>query len=153
MRLSVQFFSLGGKFRREGKEQLFATEGEALAAVRVYAESAGYTQIKVADDASDDCVRFVGRTPGGRSGRNVAMGDWVADDDAWEDAYHESCALAAAAVVDAPIEAGARVRLQGSTQLGTVNEVQGQYAFVSWDGARTRRDPLSWLERVGSAKP
>jgi hypothetical protein len=75
--LSVQFYTLAGEFRRVGEPQVFESESSALAAVRVYAEAAGYTGVRVADDPSDDCVRFVARTPGGRGGRNVAMGDWV----------------------------------------------------------------------------
>lgn len=46
--------------------------------------------------------------------------------------------------------AGDRVRLRGTGHLGTVNEVAGEYAYVSWDGARTRKDLVSWIEAVGA---
>lgn len=79
--LSVQFYSLEGKFCRVGEPKVFASEAEALVAVRAYAEAGGYTNVRVADDAGDDGVRFVARTPGGRSGRNVAQGDWIPSGD------------------------------------------------------------------------
>lgn len=45
----------------------------------------------------------------------------------------------------AAIKVGDRVRMVGEKFVGTVNEVAGSYAYVSWDGGCTRKDPLSWL--------
>lgn len=74
-KLIVQFFSLTGNFARV-KTETFATEKEALQAVKTYAEPQGYTNIKVACEDPLDGIRFIGRTPGGRNGRNIAIADY-----------------------------------------------------------------------------
>lgn len=59
----------------------------------------------------------------------------------------ESCSASnARTAVIAAIVPGARVRMRGTSHVGTVNEVGSEVAYVSWDGARTRKEPLSWLE-------
>jgi hypothetical protein len=73
MSLRIKFASLSGKFTT-AHEQVFATYADALAAVKAYAESGGYTNVRAVDDA--DSVRFTARTPGGRGGRNVAFADY-----------------------------------------------------------------------------
>lgn len=71
----VRFMSLTGKFEH-AQTQDFATIPEILAAIKAYAEPAGYTNIKLVDDEEEpDCFRFTGRTPGGRGGRNIAFAD------------------------------------------------------------------------------
>jgi hypothetical protein len=86
--LKLTFYTLTGKFSRV-REETFATEAAALAAVKAYASQAGYTNIKfVVDDDLPECGgRFTGRTPGGRAGRNIA-GAWRAEVD---HVYSEEC--------------------------------------------------------------
>ena len=69
----VQFMTLKGKFLTSHKAT-FADFNSALAAVRVYAAEGGYTHTKVIDEGEEggDGFRVTARTPGGRSGRNVA---------------------------------------------------------------------------------
>lgn len=47
------------------------TKDEALRVVKEYCEPHGFTNVKCIDD--DDGWRFTAKTPGGRSGRNVAF--------------------------------------------------------------------------------
>lgn len=80
MALTLDFFTLSGKFARV-KTESFPSSEKALEAVKAYAESAGYTGIKFVDeDSPGEGVRFTGTTPGGRAGRNIAMGDWTPDE-------------------------------------------------------------------------
>lgn len=76
--LKVRFMSLDGKFCRV-KEESFTSQSEALKAVSEYASAAGFTGVKVVEDNDFDSIRFTARTPGGRSGRNVAFGDFEYD--------------------------------------------------------------------------
>lgn len=67
------------------KVETFASGKEVLAAVKAYAEPMGYTNIKeVENDESGipevDGYRITGKTPGGRSGRNIAFVDFEPDD-------------------------------------------------------------------------
>jgi hypothetical protein len=77
MAIEVQFFSLVPPFARV-KTEVFADEKAALAAVKAYAEPQGYTNVRLVE-GDDPCegFRYTGRTPGGRSGRNIAFGDWI----------------------------------------------------------------------------
>lgn len=70
----LRFYSLAGEFKCT-KIESFASMADATAEVTRYASAEGYTNIKLVDDDGDG-FRFTGRTPGGRSGRNIAMGDW-----------------------------------------------------------------------------
>ena len=72
--IRVRFATLAGPFRLLGETKHFDTPAAALAAVKEYAEAAGYSNIKPVEDA--DSVRYTARTPGGRGGRNVAFADW-----------------------------------------------------------------------------
>ena len=47
----------------------------ALEVAKQYAEPLGFTNIKVIQDEDSDECRIVGKTPGGRSGRNIAHVD------------------------------------------------------------------------------
>lgn len=77
MLIELQFYTLSGEFKRT-KTEVFKNSTEALNAVKAYAEPQGYTNIKLVDgDGPDEGLRFTGRTPGGRNGRNIALGDWV----------------------------------------------------------------------------
>lgn len=76
MAVTVRFFSLSGPYKRV-KTQAFDTSALALEAVKAYAEAGGYTNVRLVDgDDPYDGFRFTAKTPGGRSGRNVAYGDW-----------------------------------------------------------------------------
>jgi hypothetical protein len=74
--ISIRFCSLSGKFALLETRD-FATLAEAHAAIVAYATAAGYTNVKEASDFPDDGFRWTGKTPGGRSGRNVAFGDYL----------------------------------------------------------------------------
>lgn len=79
MLIEVRFVTLSGKFA-DVKTETFETKAQALAAVKEYAESAGYSNVKIVEDDGDcysDGCRFTATTPGGRKGRNVAFGDPV----------------------------------------------------------------------------
>lgn len=73
--LHVTFYSLTGDFKSVRQES-FNTEAEALAAAKAHAEPAGYTNVKIVLDTDGFTLRFTARTPGGRAGRNVAIGDF-----------------------------------------------------------------------------
>ncbi len=73
-KIEVRFMTLSGPFKIVKKEQ-FSNNSEALKAVKEYAEPAGFTDIKIVSDDPDDGVRIVGKTPGGRNGRNIAFLD------------------------------------------------------------------------------
>lgn len=70
--LTIKFMALSGPFKTV-REQSFETTTEAMAAVVAHAQSGGYTDVKRLEDA--DSWRFTARTPGGRSGRNIAFMD------------------------------------------------------------------------------
>ena len=74
MKIIVRFMSLEGKFALL-REESFADFNAAKAAVEAHAAAAGYTNVKLVDDPEGDDVRFTARTPGGRSGRNIAFAD------------------------------------------------------------------------------
>ena len=81
--ISLRFYSLTGPFALIKTEDFESFE-LALVAVRAYAEPAGYTSIKKVDDGDFEGFRYTGRTPGGRGGRNIAIGDYAIDDsDPW----------------------------------------------------------------------
>ncbi len=69
----IRFMSLDSSFKTV-KTSKFPTLKEATDAVITYAASAGFTGIKVVEDG--DGYRFTAKTPNGRSGRNVAYGDY-----------------------------------------------------------------------------
>ena len=74
-KVTVSFMTLSGAFATAKKES-FESEAAALAAVRAYAEAAGFSNVKTVDDPDDPCgYRITARTPGGRGGRNVAFVD------------------------------------------------------------------------------
>lgn len=73
----VRFMNLDKGPFRTIREEEFETSTAALAAVKAYAEAAGYSNVKIVDDGEEpDSIRFTAKTPGGRGGRNVAFGDW-----------------------------------------------------------------------------
>jgi hypothetical protein len=75
--LKLRLMSLTGQFVPVGEVRCVDVK-EALAAVKEHASRGGYTHVQIADDGADDCdgsYRFTARTPGGRSGRNVAFAD------------------------------------------------------------------------------
>jgi len=78
MKLRVRFMTLSGKFDVHHSETFESTK-DALEAVKKYAESEGYTNIKQLEDEDSDPyflnLRYTGRTPGGRGGRNVAFAE------------------------------------------------------------------------------
>lgn len=74
MKIVVRFMTLEGKFA-ELRSESFADYDTAKAAVKEHAATAGYTDVKLVCDEEDDTVRFTARTPGGRSGRNIAFAD------------------------------------------------------------------------------
>lgn len=75
--ISLQLFSLDGPFRVV-RTVVVADSQAALEAAKAHAEPAGYTRVAIVEDCqAEDCLRITGRTPGGRAGRNVAMGDWL----------------------------------------------------------------------------
>jgi hypothetical protein len=74
--LIVKFATLQGSFAVLPAE--FETRSAALAAVKAYAEAAGYTNVREVEDAEDPCsFRYTARTPGGRGGRNVAFAEFA----------------------------------------------------------------------------
>ena len=76
--VTVRFMTLSGPIKTV-KTEHFASESDALVAVKAYAEAQGFANVKSVPDADDPYAggfRFTARTPGGRSGRNVAFGDW-----------------------------------------------------------------------------
>jgi hypothetical protein len=70
MAVKVRFCSLTGKFS-VGDAKTFSDFATAKAAVIAYASEAGYTNVSTVED--EDSLRFTAKTPGGRSGRNVAF--------------------------------------------------------------------------------
>jgi hypothetical protein len=78
--VEVRFMSLTAdatgrsEFREVGRAT-FPTSMAATAAVKLHAELAGFTNVKLVDD-DDESLRWTATTPGGRAGRNVAFGDW-----------------------------------------------------------------------------
>ena len=84
--ITIRFMSLVGKFA-EVRKETFPTTQLALEAVKAHAATAGYTNVKIADNADfAHCiishVRYTARTPGGRGGRNIAFGDYECEEDA-----------------------------------------------------------------------
>jgi hypothetical protein len=77
--ITVRFYTLVGKFAVTKTED-FTSEKDALAAVKAYAEAAGFSGVKIVEDGDFDGVRFTAKTPGGRGGRNVAAADYGAED-------------------------------------------------------------------------
>ncbi len=77
--VSVNFMALSGPFKVV-KTENFPDNVSALAAVKKYAEAAGFTQIKTADNDGDGW-RYTARTPNGRHGRNVAFGEVAITED------------------------------------------------------------------------
>lgn len=75
MALLVRFMTLTGAFTFAGVEKTYPDTKSALAAVTEYASAGGYTNVKIVRDV--DSIRFTARTPGGRSGRNIAFGDFM----------------------------------------------------------------------------
>lgn len=75
--LTLRFYTLTGPFAFV-REESFPSTDAAMQAVRTYAASVGYSSFKMIDD--EDGVRITGKTPGGRSGRNIAIGDWTEGD-------------------------------------------------------------------------
>lgn len=78
MKIAVRFMSLEGPFKQV-KTETFDDPTDALNAVKVYAQAAGYTNVKINDEGDMDGIRYVAKTPNGRGGRNVAFGDWDGD--------------------------------------------------------------------------
>jgi hypothetical protein len=72
--LIVKFATLSGPFAVLPAEFRYESRSAALAAVKAFAEAAGYTNVREVADA--DSFRYTARTPGGRSGRNVAFADF-----------------------------------------------------------------------------
>jgi hypothetical protein len=72
--VKVRFMSLSGPFRTV-REETFASDSAALEAVKKYAAAAGFTNVSCLDDDDPCSVRYTARTPGGRSGRNIAFAD------------------------------------------------------------------------------
>jgi predicted AAA+ superfamily ATPase len=71
MMLIVKFATVQGKFAVLPAEFRYKTRSAALAAVKAFAEAAGYSNVREVLDA--DSIRYTARTPNGRSGRNVAF--------------------------------------------------------------------------------
>ncbi len=72
--ITIRFMTLSGTFATL-REETFESEATALVAVQAHATSGGYGSIKIVDDHEDpNEVRYTARTPGGRSGRNIAFG-------------------------------------------------------------------------------
>lgn len=65
----LKLYTLSGKFGL-ASECKVATDKEALAIVEAHAASGGYTNVKRVYDHFG--FRYTARTPGGRSGRNIA---------------------------------------------------------------------------------
>jgi hypothetical protein len=72
--LIVKFATVQGSFALFPAEFRYETRSAALAAVKAYAEAAGYTNVREVEDV--DSFRYTARTPGGRGGRNVAFADF-----------------------------------------------------------------------------
>lgn len=74
--ITLRLCSLAGKFCIVRTVEV-SSESEALAVARAHAEPAGYSSVRIADDADEMGMgfRIVARTPGGRGGRNVAFAD------------------------------------------------------------------------------
>ncbi len=77
--VTIRFMSLVGKFAPVKTEQ-FETLEAAKQAVTDYAEEAGFTRVRAAEDNDLDGMRFTATTPNGRAGRNVAYVDFDYDD-------------------------------------------------------------------------
>jgi hypothetical protein len=71
--VTIRFMTLTGQFR-QSHINTFETYAQALAAIQIYAATGGYTNVKAIE--CDDTTRYTARTPGGRSGRNVAYRDF-----------------------------------------------------------------------------
>ena len=75
MNLQVRFMALSGPFKTV-KTATYPSTKEATAAIEAYAAESGFTCVKAVDDGDDFSIRWTAKTPGGRSGRNIAFGDW-----------------------------------------------------------------------------
>lgn len=73
MKIVVRFMTLEGTFALTRTES-FADFNAARASVEAHAAGGGFTNVKLVDNGEDD-IRFTARTPGGRSGRNIAFVD------------------------------------------------------------------------------
>ncbi len=71
--VSVRLCSLVGAFS-VAPAVTFPTMGDAVSAINNHAKSAGFTGLKSVED--EDSLRFTAKTPGGRSGRNIAFVDF-----------------------------------------------------------------------------
>lgn len=81
MKISVRFMTLEGKFALL-REETFDDLPAAKLAIEAHAKTGDYTNVKLADNDDDDTMRFTARTPGGRSGRNIAYAEQTCDPEA-----------------------------------------------------------------------
>jgi len=70
----LKFATVQGAFAVLPAEFRYESRSAALAAVKTYAESVGYSNVREVGDA--DSIRYTARTPGGHGGRNVAFADF-----------------------------------------------------------------------------
>ena len=73
--LTVRFATLEGSSIKTVRTEDFDTDAQALLAVKQYAETAGFTNVKAVSDEDGYSLRYTATTPGGRHGRNVAFAD------------------------------------------------------------------------------
>jgi hypothetical protein len=73
---TVTFYTLTGKFAVLRREPI-QTLKQVREAVAAHAATAGFTNVKIAEDSPDDLdgFRFTATSPGGRPGRNIAQCD------------------------------------------------------------------------------
>jgi hypothetical protein len=70
MNYRTRFYSLTGA-PKTIREEYHETEQESLDALRIYAESQGFRNIKMVDEEDGYHIRVTATTPNGRPGRNI----------------------------------------------------------------------------------
>lgn len=91
----VRFMVLDGPPKTLRKQE-FASLSDAVMAVEEYAADNGFSKVKYSSEDDGWSVRFTATTPGGRSGRNIAYGeykfDFEKDDDptVWKNLYERT---------------------------------------------------------------
>lgn len=81
MTIVVRFASLRTTSARVELVAAFPTVKAATEAVEAHAACHGFTKVKLVDEHDMDSVRWTATTPGGRTGRNVAWGDFDPGED------------------------------------------------------------------------